>query len=495
MPRREREEESLALKDNHEEDRALKIRKSRLVAKTEQSNILLHRALKVARGFERQKLGRRQKAAKENPQELLRLKEEIIVLKQLDLAKTAEDYLFKQLFRTKRIRGSSAFAGIHGKDAETKIKGVKAGAEANVVGRLMNSNPVKEVMPEIMSGIYRCLGLGQSPSATNANLELKKVTSSSHLEVKSISRDADDNVTDSSQERLSHTGEDHHSDISVDSSDDELMAGLDEPITVASDCGNSDVDEDMAQYGHRLASSSASEAEPFAVEDNNFRNRSFHQNGRSQPTEAMSISPSPSLTPSNVPSKPAEAKPPPVHTTFLPSLTLGGYFSGSDSASNFDSDPDADSTNLHHGNSSKRAPGPALPQPRANRRGQRARQQIAEKKYGSGAKHLQKQQETQAKARAQNRDTGWDVRKGATTDGAEGRRKWKSGRIGDRQDRRTKATGANGEAMAATRKRRDDPKKGDGDGPIHPSWEAAKKRKAQSAKVTDLFQGKKIRFD
>jgi hypothetical protein len=53
---------------------------------------------------------------------------------------------------------------LYGKDAESRVKGPKAGAEANVVGMLMNSNPVKEVMPGLMSGIYGCLGLGEFPS-------------------------------------------------------------------------------------------------------------------------------------------------------------------------------------------------------------------------------------------------------------------------------------------------------------------------------------------
>lgn len=162
MRKRKREDLNLGTNDDGGY-RALKIRKIRLAAKTEQGKVLLHRALKIARGFERQKLGRRQKAAKENPQELLRLKEEVIVLKQLDLATIAENYLFKQLVRTKRIREGPDFVSLHGKDAESRVKGPKAGAEANVVGRLMNSNPVKEAMPGLM-----CLPLEEFPSKNDS---------------------------------------------------------------------------------------------------------------------------------------------------------------------------------------------------------------------------------------------------------------------------------------------------------------------------------------
>jgi hypothetical protein len=44
---------------------------------------ILHRALKVARGFERQKLGRRQKTAKDNQDvaEVARLEAEVVALK------------------------------------------------------------------------------------------------------------------------------------------------------------------------------------------------------------------------------------------------------------------------------------------------------------------------------------------------------------------------------------------------------------------------------
>lgn len=65
------------------EDRALRIRKDRLKAKVEQGTKLLHQGLKLARGFERQKLGRRQKTAASNKSDdqATRLKAEIAALK------------------------------------------------------------------------------------------------------------------------------------------------------------------------------------------------------------------------------------------------------------------------------------------------------------------------------------------------------------------------------------------------------------------------------
>ena len=496
------------------EDRALRIRKNRLVAQLGQCNKLLHRALKVARGFERRKLGRRQKNAKGNPQDLLRLKEEVIVLKDLDLAKTAENYLFKQLARTKRTREAPAFVSLYGKDAESKVKGAKAGAEANVVGRLMSSNPVKEAMPRIMSTLYRCLGSEGLSSSTKPQQKIKKVLTTNHSKTKSVGSDVNGKMPDSDHEDLPHIRHDLQSDSFKDDHDDESMAELDRLIAATS--GSEDF-EDMAQHKHRLASSSHSNDGSNAEDDDNFESMLPHTGCRPRAENALSLSlsPSPSPTPSRSISplppradhtpihKPSAPKPQPEYTTFLPSLTLGGYFSGSES--------DSDVKTQHNRLSSRRAigPGPALSQPHKNRRGQRARQQIAEKKYGSGAIHLQQQQQLQGRLVNENRDrdVGWDSRKGATDDGALNRRaKGKEkGKRGQRNTGRRSGegrlgpTGGNSEAMAVANKSKGRNSEVHGkanvnDGPLHPSWEAAKKRKAQSQKVTGLFQGKKITF-
>lgn len=69
--------------DTQPKDRKLTLRAARLEQKIEHGVVLLHRALKTARGFERQKLGRRQKTAKGNKDEkaLERLAAEVEALK------------------------------------------------------------------------------------------------------------------------------------------------------------------------------------------------------------------------------------------------------------------------------------------------------------------------------------------------------------------------------------------------------------------------------
>ncbi len=525
MPKRKREEPNLEA--NHiDDDRALRIRKSRLVAQIDQGNILLHRALKLARGFERQKLGRRQKVAKENPPALLRLKEEVIVLKQLDLAKTAENHLYKQLVRTKRIREAQAFVALHGEKAESKLKGVQAGAEANVVGRLMNSNPVKEVLPEIMSKVYRCLGLEEVRITTKAKSESEEASPPGHSEVRRAGSEKDSSGTNSDWEGLSPTRIDHGSGVSAAGSSDGSTAESDDLVSASLDSQVSESDTDMAQYGHRLASSSASGPSSDDEEDETSRNRMFDLDRKFRLDRAASISATSSISlsrsPSPPPSKsttlshlksPVPAPQSQPHTTFLPSLTLGGYFSGSDtdSKSNSSSNSDVNQFRKRHSH----GPAPALPQPRKNRRGQRARQQIAEKKYGKSAKHLQKQQQQQQVsimrgqgrevAGSLHRDEGWDLRKGATTSerASNGRRRGSGRQDGRRFGPGSKGpSGANSEAITVKERSEGNRNKGhsnskvngNAEGPIHPSWEAARKRKAQNQKVTALFQGKKITF-
>lgn len=145
---------------------------------------------------------------------------------------------------------------------------------------------------------------------------------------------------------------------------------------------------------------------------------------------------------------------------YLPSL-MGGYISGSESdASDIDVAPAA----------------------RKNRRGQRARQAIWEKKFKAKAKHL-----SQEKA---GRDSGWDLKRGAV-DGSD-RTPWKKG-IKTPFERRSDGQHDEQEHAAPEPRRPRPPTKKDDEGPLHPSWEARKK--AKEAQQTAAFQGKKITFD
>ncbi|KAI9864181.1 MAG: hypothetical protein M1824_005576 [Vezdaea acicularis] len=159
-------------------------------------------------------------------------------------------------------------------------------------------------------------------------------------------------------------------------------------------------------------------------------------------------------------------------STFLPTL-LGGYWSGSESAEDLEVEP-----------------------LKKNRRGQRARRQIWEAKYGSRANHLRgKEQKDNIKNAAEGRKN-----KGVGSQGR-GRGRGRMGAGTFKEGRRDikvrangvvngiQATGANSMSVSS----RPIAKPFNTDAPLHPSWLAAKKAKEQ--KTQAHFQGKKITFD
>jgi hypothetical protein len=158
-------------------------------------------------------------------------------------------------------------------------------------------------------------------------------------------------------------------------------------------------------------------------------------------------------------------------STFVPSLNMVGYWSGSES--------EASDVEEHVA-------------PRKNRRGQRARQKIWEQKFGGSAKHLGEE----AKAKQKGRDEGWDLRRGATGKGDDGWRKGK-GSTWKGKDYNGENGGSNAIPVAVVKRGTGVPIKKnagkDDAGPLHPSWEAKKVAKSKVAMVP--FQGKKITFD
>jgi hypothetical protein len=160
----------------------------------------------------------------------------------------------------------------------------------------------------------------------------------------------------------------------------------------------------------------------------------------------------------------------PTASAFLPSLSMTGYMSGSDS--------DATDVEDHVA-------------PRKNRRGQRARQAIWEKKYKEKAKHVKTPSKKKDK-----RDEGWDPQKGAIAQGdAQGHR-----RVGDRRAAGPKQAPSGGNAAPLANRygtngpSESKPKHRDDGGALHPSWQAKKQMKKQSVGIGG-FKGKKVTFD
>jgi hypothetical protein len=461
MPKRKRDPDS-----HSAGDRALDIRIARLKVRIEQGISQLKKALNLARGFERQKLGRRQKAATKEPQILLRLREEVIVLKQLDLGFVAERQFFRRLGKVKRIAENSAYAHVYG---DKDVKGPKNDAEANVVGRLMNSNPVKECLPGIIESIFGVLGIEDDglASKTEKRNDKKAPTNGTLGSIKAQTNQ----LTRADDDEWS--GSESGSDIDVPVDGGDLKDSTDDQSPVDSEKSHQNKESaggtDFSGFSDRIADSSEDKSE-----EDNSDNKVTAQNGLSshersrrhpvlETSHAFTVgSPSqlPLLSESPMPQKKKTAtRPPPSSTASLPALTMGGYYSGSESAS----DIEDDRTKV-----------------RKNRRGQRERRKIAEAKFGTAAKHLAKQDG--------NRNAGWDPKRGAT-DGKSNSK----GRMRFEKPTNTKGpTGANGDVLGSRKKETVK------DGPMHPSWEAARKRKEQGSKITINpagGMGKKITFD
>ncbi|KAB8263915.1 Bud-site selection protein [Aspergillus pseudonomiae] len=429
--------------------RTYNVQTMRLTQKFEQGVVLLSRALKVAKGFERQKLSRREKTAKSqgSSEALQKIAEEIEFIKSLDPTATAQKYLFKQLFKTKRISEAPAF--IQFKESKNiSAEGPRSTAEANVTARLYKSNPVKNAFPNIMTDIKKLLGV---EDVAGGKKEKSKEAGSKENAPKTKTEQRAVSVSDSEPE-------DPRIAAAVAKFDEE--EGVEGEESEEGDEVMSDAESiDFAQFDSRLAPGSEDEDEDGADGAASDDDGSDGGVSLKAPSD-MSISRSPS--PDSPPAKKAKSSKtlsaPATSTTFLPSLTMGGYFSGSES------EPED-----IEGQQPRRK----------NRMGQQARRALWEKKYGSGANHVKQQQNQQKRSR----DNGWDMRRGAT-DGSEGPR----GRRGQGRGARPQYGGDRPQRGPPVQRR-----KPEDDKPLHPSWEAAKRAKEQ--KVTAAFQGKKVTFD
>lgn len=268
-------------------------------------------------------------------------------------------------------------------------------------------------------------------------------------------------------------------------------------------------EEDLGLYASRLADSDS--------DSDSFNSAAEHPIPLTARDSSYSpITSPPPRKPSPQPSQSSQEppfSPPPEHsyrpkrttaaqsTTFLPSLTLSGYYSGS-SAHSSDVDAEADAI---------------APPARKNRMGQQARRQLWEKKFGFRAKHIENPRHHEPQS--QDRDRGWDARRGAQGSDERGKRgQGRGGRGGgavygqgyggrgrgshsggNRGVSNVVGSGANTEAVSEKRDRgggdgKGTGENGGGEGRLHPSWEAAKRKKAMEGEKKVVFEGKKTVF-
>lgn len=366
-------------------------RQRQIMATFSQSAQPLEQALKLARGFERQKLGRRKKTARGDQDIATRIDAEVAALKKLDLARCAQNVLAKALLKIKAVREAPHLPAPIRNPTPVSTET----ATLNVYARLCSSNPVKAALPSATGAMKREMG-----------------------------------VEEAEHRKTDHKPLDDESDRE-DDDDASVGSEADGSISVDSDVDVDDLERQLEQEGVTRTSSTA-------------RKRRRDNDAFSDPESDAASDAESEIAYHDSRTAPKKL--------FLPKLTMAGYVSGSGS----DVEDDVEDA-----------------QPKKNRRGQRARQAIWEKKYGKKAKHVQEQAGKQ----------DWDPKRGAVSSSkfAKDANKLPLGK--------RRLPGSTTKLTVASKKpQRDDT------GPLHPSWEAAKRAKEKKS-VPVAFQGKKISFD
>ena len=377
------------------------------------------------------------------------------LLQKIDLSSAADLYLCKTLARTKSISSTQALPSSITSKAEASNP-FQEPAYANVTARLYNSTPVRTAIDEFLGLIREILGVPDLKDVSRAKKRLRKSDYNASLTPKTTAVPTENEDTEKNRIHKEDSGTIKYSVEDGSDDDDEYKqyesrladdSPLDRGLSDEDDRLETEVDTRATALDTIPMDEKATIEELYQdPEQDSASSTSSHESR--QPRRIRAPSAKSSLT-----SKPA--------TTFLPSLMMGGYISGSESASDISNEEGA--------------------APRKNRRGQKARRAIWEKKYRENANHIKKQR--------QSRDYGWDARRGALpNDGSESFRGKRRKEYGDGHRDRPRASGAN----IGPVKPRDTSQKSE-NAKLHPSWEAARRMKEQ--RKTPAFEGKKIVFD
>ncbi|KAH6865716.1 Bud-site selection protein [Alternaria rosae] len=435
----------------------------------------LLQALRHASQLERQKHSRRKKDAikKGQTEAVSRLNAEYNVLKALNLEQLGDQHLRKTLSRVKSLKDAEPL--------QEYISGIREGSKdtstLNVTARMFKVVQVKKAVDEVVEDLKRILGVDKAKDNEKAEEKHKeeKLTGKAQrtkgaekddVEMKDASDEEDDPyMAFSARIAAPSSGEED---------DEGSVSGDERPPSIADSESEHDPDDDL-----EAESDSQDEAEEVAqsgdtTDDEDENNDTVAISRSVAPASDESSADSDADSDSDeavIPTKKPKTKAAlekPTSSAFLPALSHAAYFSGSESEA---SDLDADNA------------------PRKNRRGQRARQKIAEAKFGAKAKHLEKQQQ----------NVKFDPKRGAVAGDDKRQRRGKP--MGGRG---VQQSGSNAEPLG----KKDDKKdrkmglgvKRDDKGELHPSWQAAKLAKESKKLKIDLggkgpAQGKKVVFD
>ncbi|KAH9876605.1 hypothetical protein J1614_003736 [Plenodomus biglobosus] len=425
-------------------------------------------ALRLGAGFERQKHSRRKKTAvsKKDTKAIERLEAEYAVLKGLDMEKLADQHLRRTVGKVKSLKEAEALREY----VEGLEKGNAVSTELlNVTARLYKVDAVRKVVDELVGDLKGILGVGEGVGKgkeveNKGNAKEKKqgkAEEKEDIDMLDVSDEEGDPYDIFSARIAAPSSGEEDSEASV--TDDER------PPSIGDSDSEHDPDDDLE------AESADSESEPdddsfeaFSDDDIKASTHITNLSHSVAPPSDISDSDSDSESLSLVPKKKSKAElQATTGSTFIPGLSHANYISGSESDA---SDLDVDIA------------------PRKNRRGQRARQKIAEAKFGAAAKHLEKQRQKE----------GWDPKRGAVGEERRGRGE-RGGRERAPKGRGPQQSGTNAEPLGERRGGGAPKKERDDKGVLHPSWQAAKQAK-ESKKLKIEIGGpktgsKKLVFD
>ncbi|ODN80731.1 hypothetical protein L202_02892 [Cryptococcus amylolentus CBS 6039] len=411
----------------------------------------LHPAFKQAKTFETRRLIKkikflRSKESKDNKEEIENLESQLALIHGISLHSLAQTHLLSKLRKHPRLKQTPLPSSITSQFTLLQSSNEAAGSTSNAAvltgkaeNRLTSAKGVAEKVKSVLAWVT-----GEEGAKLVAD---KKGVAKS----KPVKKNAQ---------------------AASDSEDDQGMfdEGLSRQIANGSD-EESDSDDELAQQ-HRAADAAGWESGSVPGGEDS--------DADSDDSDAIPVRPAKRTKASSPPAKAPKAPKPAkkekpskadlASSVFLPSLAVG-FTRGDDG----DSDPDLDDD--PNGVAGREQP------VRKNRRGQRARQAIWEKKYGKGAKHVVRQREEEkieeekarkrAADRARPRDSGWGNKGGASGSAAP-----------------APVSAAPRAAPSAAA-----PQAQAGGQNLHPSWEAAKLRKQKMEAVAAAKPSQKIVFD
>lgn len=301
----------------------------------------------------------------------------------------------------------------------------------NVRARLLNANPVKTALEQILAALCDALHLPREAARKRKRI-----------------RSADFNTRLDGDES---SGPEQDPDLHLDPAPQSSWSGFSSASTTASD--NSGINGNVQVSDH-------------GPEHNDvYKNRERHirspqKGGTKNESSDIDIN-GRRLSP--VMSSESSAPTFPVRNSQSPFLA-NGYVSGSSDAESLPFD---------------------TPKPRKNRRGQQERRAIWEKKFGKNANHFRRQ--------GSSRDHGWDAKKGAL--GSPRKTNHPGRKHVHRNPPAQSRTGDTSQTSRAKPAERKDSRQTVSGAPLHPSWEAAKRAKEKRGSHILPFQGQKLVFD